>query len=165
MLSAETATGNHPALVVRTMQKVLASIEKETSIYHKDLLPDQDSPTYLSDAICYNAAELAGDVNARAIVGMTRSGYTAFMCSSFRPKARIYIFSDNPQLINVLGLVWGVQCFHYDKMVSTDDSIRDVNTMLKDKGLVHPGDIVINTASTPLSHQGRTNTVKISKIE
>jgi pyruvate kinase len=165
MLSAETAVGQHPVLVVKTMQKVLASIEKEHSIYGKDLLPDEDSPTYLSDAICYNAAEVAGDVNARAIVGMTRSGYTAFMCSSYRPRARIFIFSDNPKIINVLSLVWGVQCFHYDRMVSTDDSITDVNKLLKDKGLVREGDIVINTVSAPLHRQGRTNTIRISKVD
>lgn len=165
MLSGETAVGKHPVLTAKTMQRVLASIEKEPAIYHKDLIPDQDSPTYLSDAICYSAAELAGDVNARAIVGMTRSGYTAFMCSSYRPKARIYIFSDNPKIINVLSLVWGVQGFLYDRMVSTDDSIRDVNEMLKEKGLVHSGDIVINTASTPLHRQGRTNTIRISKVD
>jgi len=165
MLSGETAVGKYPVLVVTTMRRVLASLEKEHSIFYKNLLPDEDSPSFLSDAICYNAAKLAGDVNARAIVGMTRSGYTAFMCSSYRPKARIYIFSDNPRIPTTLSLVWGVQCFFYDKMVSTDDTILDVNQFLKQKGLANEGDIVINTASTPLHRQGRTNMIRISKIE
>lgn len=165
MLSAETAVGKYPALVVQTIQKVLLSIEKEESVYYKDLKPDSDSRTFTSDAICYNACKLAEDVNARAIVGMTRSGYTAFMCSSYRPKARIYIFSDSKHIVNTLSLVWGVRCFFYNKMVSTDDTIADVNNFLKEQGLVREGEIVVNTASTPLHKQGRTNMVKITKVE
>jgi pyruvate kinase len=89
MLSGETATGQHPKLVVETMRKIIMEVERTEYRYNLEetLTPQAHSPSLLSDAICYNACKLAHDVNADALVGMTQSGYTAFMLSSYRPKA------------------------------------------------------------------------------
>jgi pyruvate kinase len=99
------------------------------------------------------------------IVSMTVSGYTAFEISSYRPKAGTYIFTSNKQLLNALSLVWGVRAFYYDKTESTDQTIADVNNILKEEQLLKAGDVVINTAAVPIVKQGKTNMLKVSVIE
>ena len=75
--------------MVETMRKIIMEVEKTEYHYNReeDLTPQPHSPSFLSDAICYNACKLAKDVNADALIGMTQSGYTAFMLSSYRPKS------------------------------------------------------------------------------
>lgn len=165
MLSAETAVGKYPTVVVEMMRRIIKEVEDDRSIYNKHLEPNPDSPTYLSDAICYNAGELATRVGAYAIIGMTRSGYTAYMVSSFRPSSRIFVFTDNKRLLNRLSMVWGVKASYYDGLVGTDETIQEVHQLMKEKGFLHPGDITVNMASMPLHKQGRTNMIKLSKIE
>jgi pyruvate kinase len=164
MLSGETAVGRYPELVVQTMRKICDEVEKEAVIYTRDLIPQKHSPSFLSDALCYNACKIAEDLEAKAMIGMTRSGYTAFKLSSFRPHAEIYIFSDRQSIINQLSLCWGVRAFTYTKFESTDITIKDVQKILLDNNFVQAGDVVINTGSMPLNEQGIANMVKISVI-
>ncbi len=164
MLSGETAAGKYPVLVIETMRKIISRVEENSPIYFRHQKANVHSPTFISDAVCYSAARLAESVDAHAILGMTRSGYTAYMTSSCRPKAHIYVFSDNRRLLSRMSLVWGVRGFYYDQMVSTDNSINDVQQYLKDKEILKQGDVVINLASMPLHQQGRTNMVKVTKI-
>lgn len=165
MLSGETSVGKNPAKVVQTIDRIIRRTEQEEEIYHKFQLPDKNSKTFLSDAICFNACKIASDVNAKAINGMTYSGYTAFMLASNRPKADIHIFTSNKSLLNTLDLVWGVDVFFYDKFVSTDESIDDIIQILKREKVVASDDIIVSTASMPIKGRGRTNMVKISKIK
>ncbi len=165
MLSGETAVGNHANLVVETMAKIICEVEKEEIIYNRNLVPQKHSPSFLSDALCYNACEIANDVEANAIIGMTQSGYTGFMLSSYRPKSPLYIFTKTHTLINQLSLSWGVQAFYYDKENSLDDIIHDQIEFLKEKGLIAPGNIVINTGSTPVKEHLPTNVIKISQVK
>ena len=106
MLSAETATGNYPTLVVETMRKIIMEVERTDYNYNREdeLAPQPHSPSFLSDAICYNACKLAKDTQANALIGMTQSGYTGFMLSSYRPKSPLFIFSKEKTLINQLSL-------------------------------------------------------------
>ena len=94
MLSGETATGEHPTLVVETMRKIIMEVEKTEYRYNREeeLTPQPHSPSFLSDAICYNACKLAKDVNADALIGMTQSGYTAFMLAAIVPNHPIYFY-------------------------------------------------------------------------
>ncbi|HOZ51910.1 MAG TPA: pyruvate kinase [Chitinophagaceae bacterium] len=165
MLSGETAMGNHPALVVETMSKIISEVEKEEIVYNKNLVPQSHSPSFLSDALCYNACKIADDVNANAIIGMTESGYTGFMLSSFRPKSRLYIFTKTQSLVNQLSLSWGVQAFYYAKENSLDEIINDQIEFIKTKGLLVKDDVVINTGSTPVNEHLPTNVIKISKVK
>jgi len=167
MLSAETATGQHPALVVETMRKIILEVERTEYPYNRedDLVPQPHSPSFLSDAICYNACKLAKDANADALVGMTQSGYTAFILSSYRPKSPLYIFSKAKSLINQLSLSWGVRAFHYDEEVSVDDIIHDQHTILQERGFVKSGDVVVNTGSLPIEEHLPTNMLKITKLK
>jgi pyruvate kinase len=165
MLSGETAMGKYPVEVVTFMKKIISRVELDHMIYNKDLTANPASDTFFSDAVCYNACKLAGSVHAHALIGMTRSGYTAYMVSSYRPHARIFVFTDNRRLLNRLSMVWGVKAFYYDRMVSTDETIEDVHNALLQKGFLDKGDVTVNMASMPLHKQGRTNMVKVTKIE
>ena len=167
MLSGETATGSYPTLVVETMSKIIMEVEKSVYEYDKDdiLAPQPHSPSFLSDAICYNAARLAKDAHAQALIGMTQSGYTAFMLSSYRPKTPLYIFSKEKSLISQLSLSWGVRAFYYAEEESLDDIIFDQINILKERGFVNTGDVIINTGSTPVKDHLATNTIKITRVE
>ncbi len=164
MLSGETSVGEFPEIVIETMTKVIHHVEQTSYPYYiskKGLVGDYP----LSDAICGSSIYLSEKTGASAIVAMTSSGYTAFEISSYRPNTAIYIFTGNPQLLNTLSLVWGVQAFSYDKYESTDDSIKDVNNFLLENGYIEKDEIVINTAATPLHKKGKTNTIMVTVIE
>ncbi len=167
MLSAETATGNYPVLVVETMRKIILEVEKTEYRYNReeDLKPLSHSPTFLSDAICYNACKIARDVTAQALIGMTQSGFTAFVLSSYRPKSPLYVFTKKKNLVNQLSLSWGVRAFYYDEENSLDEIFDDQIKFLKEKGYLEPGDIVVNTGSTPVHMHLPTNILKISTVE
>jgi pyruvate kinase len=144
--------------------------EVETSSYYRydreeDLKPQAHSPSFLSDAICYNACEIAKDVNAGALIGMTQSGYTGFMLSSFRPKAPLFIFTKERTLVNQLSLSWGVRAFYYSEEESVDNIITDQINILKERGFVQQGDIVVNTGSTPVHLHLPTNLIKITVVD
>jgi pyruvate kinase len=167
MLSAETATGKHPVLVVETMRKIIYEVESKEYRYNReeDLKPQPHSPSFLSDAICYNACKIARDVNADALIGMTQSGYTAFVISSYRPEAPLYIFTKEKTLVNQLSLSWGVRAFFYDEEQSMDDIVSDEIKILRERGFLKPGDIVVNTGSLPVHLHLPTNMLKITKVE
>jgi pyruvate kinase len=167
MLSGETATGQHPKLVVETMRKIIMEVERTEYRYNLEevLTPQAHSPSLLSDAICYNACKLAHDVNSDALVGMTQSGYTAFMLSSYRPKAPLFIFTKERSLVNQLSLSWGVRAFNYSEEDSLDDIIFDQIDILKERGFLNSGNVVVSTGSTPVHLHLPTNVVKITKVE
>jgi pyruvate kinase len=166
MLSGETATGKHPVLVVETMRKIILEVERNEYRYNReeDLKPLPHSPTFLSDAVCYNACKLAEDAEAEALVGMTQSGYTAFMLSSYRPRSILYIFTKERTLVNQLSLSWGVRAFFYEEEESIDDILHDQTTILKQRGFLKPGDVVVNTGSIPVEQHLPTNMIKVSKV-
>ncbi len=165
MLSEETSVGQYPVRAVQYMHKIAKHIEEnEKNIYYREHHPVLQTQTFISDSICYNACVMARQAGVKAITSMTNSGYTAFKLSSHRPKANIFIFTDNATLLTALSLVWGVYGFYYDKYQSTDHTISEIKHFLHKQGLVGPGDFVINIASTPIKERGRTNMLKLSQI-
>lgn len=167
MLSGETATGQFPVLVIETMRKIISEVEQNGYKYNRadDFKPQPHSPSFLSDAVCYNGCKLADDSNAQALVGMTQSGYTAFMLSSFRPKAPLFIFTKEKTLVNQLSLSWGVKALFYNKEEGLDAIINDQIEILKNHGFVQKDDVVVNTGSTPVELHLPTNMIKINKVQ
>ena len=165
MLSGETSVGKYPIEVVNAMNKIIDETERYYSIHSKRPKPSPKSRTFHSDVVCFNAAKTAEEIGARAIVGMTSSGYTAFKLSSYRPESAIYIFSDKRHMLSTLNLVWGVRCFYYDKFTTTDETITDVVQILKQTGNVREGEILVNTGSMPLHRRFRTNMLKVTIVE
>jgi pyruvate kinase len=167
MLSGETSVGEFPVIVIETMAKIINNVENLGYPFNSknNDKGDPKSPDYLSNAVCGSAVYLAEHTNAVGVVSMTHSGYTAFEISSYRPKAATFIFTANKHLLNALSLLWGVRTFYYDKLESTDQTIADVNNILKEAKLVQEGDVVINTASVPISKKAKTNMLKVTVVE
>ena len=165
MLSGETAIGEYPVKVVETIEKVITVMENEQIIYDRKHRANPDSDSFLSDALCYNACRIAEEVDAKAIIGMTKTGYNAFMLSSFRPQSNIFIFTESHNFLNAASLIWGVRALYFDGFNSTNESMKAVNNILKEKGLVESGDIVINIGILPLHEYGMSNTIKMSTIK
>lgn len=165
MLSGETSVGQYPVQVVQTMANIIQEMEGHPSLYHKEELPPKGSPRFISDSICFNACRLAQRVEAKGIITMTYSGYTAYKIASQRPESHIYVFTSNRKILTQLNLVWGVRAFFYNKRISTDHTIADIKHLMKEDGYLQSGDVVINVASIPLEDLGGTNMLKLSYVE
>lgn len=165
MLSGETSVGEYPVIVIETMAKIIRNVEETAYPFHTPKKLNTHSLYYNSDAVCGSAVYLSEKTNAVGIIAMTSSGYTAFEISSHRPKALTFIFTSNRTLLNSLSLLWGVRGFYYDKFESTDESISDVNNMLKAENIIDSGEVVINTASMPIENKGKTNMIRVTVVE
>lgn len=165
MLSGETSVGDHPALVVETMSRIIADAEQHYALNDKRPKPNKGSETFYSDTICINAAKIANDIKANALCGITVTGYTAFKLSSYRPNARIFIFSSVREMLPMYSLLWGVKPYFYDKFESTDSTISDIEVILKENGHLKIGDTMVNTGSMPLYKRFRSNMLKITIVE
>ena len=166
MLSGETSVGKFPAKVVETMANIVAHVESTFDVKPNiENEPSVKNERYITKTICYNAAKIADQIDAAAILTMTFSGYTALKIAGHRPKTKIIVFTANRQIMNQMSLVWGVEAFFYDKMESTDQSFKDIKAILKESGTVKEGDLIVNIASMPIEERGFTNMLKISAID
>jgi pyruvate kinase len=166
MLSGETSVGQHPVQVVEYMVRIIKNVEEEAQhIYHRDNETPQESDDFISDSLCYIATRAAKYINANAIIGMTKSGYTAYQIASYRPKAPVFIFTPDKALLTRISLLWGVRAFFYDKLTTTDETISDVLRILKEKKLVKKADVVVNTGVMPIKSKNRANFMKFSVVE
>ena len=164
MLSAETSVGKYPVKVIEIMRKIITQVEEHDPIYYREHAPEIKTATYITDSICFSACAMAHHAGVKAIISMTNSGYTAYKLASHRPKANIFIFTDNESLLSALSLVWGVRGFYYNKYESTDHTISDLKEFIKREGYAAEDDLVINIASMPMKEKGRTNMMKLSYI-
>jgi pyruvate kinase len=165
MLSAETASGKYPIEVIRSMTRTISSVEKNDKIFFRYRDLDEEADSYVNDSLVLSASKLAKDIGAKAIVCMTYSGYTAFKASSHRPNTNIFVFTANNTILNTMSLVWGARTYFYDKMLSTDQTMDDVENMLKRDGHVKSGDSFIVLASMPIHERNRTNTIKVNVVK
>jgi pyruvate kinase len=164
MLSGETSVGDYPVETVQAMQNIIDYTEKNRNIYYINHLPDPMSTDFLPESICYNACIMAQQTGAKAIIPFTYSGYTAIKISSHRPKADIFAFTGNEEILDKLPLLWGVNTYYFPISDSIDEAIEhSLDVLLKDKK-IKKGDLVIHVASTPLCAKDRTNMIKLSKV-
>ena len=165
MLSGETSVGNYPVEVIETMSRIIKSVEDSPLIKVPLSQPNIRTKRFITKSICYHAAIMADAINAKAVTTLTNSGYTAFQISAWRPKSHILVFTSNKRILTQLNLLWGVRAFFYDKLVSTDDTIDDINKICLEKKYVNKGDMLINLAAMPVVDKGMVNTLRISEIE
>ncbi|RAJ13935.1 pyruvate kinase [Arenibacter echinorum] len=165
MLSGETSVGNYPVQVIQKMTSILESVENSELIKVPHEPPQVRTNRYITKSICYHAANMANEIKAKAISTLTNSGYTAFQISAWRPKAHILVFTSNKRILTQLNLLWGVKAFYYDRYVSTDETIEDVNRMACQKGFLEVGDMLISLAAMPIKDKGMVNTLRVSQIE
>ena len=169
MLSGETSIGKFPLQTVDTMRSIIRDIEVSDYNFKNDFNYTKgnpgDKPRNISDAICAHATELSEQVEAKAIITMTYSGYNAIKTSSYRPSAFIYAFTNNYSILNKLSLVWGVQAYYYDRGATTDQTILETKNILKKNKQIKKGDAIISLASMPANEKGMTNMIKLSIVK
>ena len=164
MLSGETSVGQYPVQVIQKMSDIIKSVENSHLINVPQSPPHIRTNRYITKSICYHAANMANEINARAISTLTNSGYTAFQISAWRPDAHILVFTSNKRILTQLNLLWGVRAFYYDKYVSTDETIEDVNKIACQKGYLEAGDMLISLAAMPIQEKGMVNTLRVTEI-
>ena len=164
MLSGETSVGKYPVQVIETMTSILKSVENSSLIQVPQTPPSIRTKRFITKSICYHAALMANEIDAKAICTLTNSGYTAFQISAWRPKAHVLVFTSNKTILSQLNLLWGVKAFYYDKFESTDKTVVQVNTLALENGWVEKGDMLINLAAMPIIEKGMVNTLRVSQI-
>ena len=165
MLSGETSVGQYPVQVIMQMSSIIRSVEDSHLIEVPQSPPHIRTKRYITKSICFHAANMANEINAKAISTLTNSGYTAFQISAWRPSAHILVFTSNRRILTQLNLLWGVKAFYYDRFVSTDETIEDVNAIACQKGYLDVGDMLISLAAMPIKDRGMVNTLRVTEIE
>ena len=164
MLSGETSVGEYPVQVIETMTSILKSVENSPLIRVPQSPPNIRTPRFITKSVCYHAAHMANEINAKAICTLTNSGYTAFQISAWRPSAAVLVFTSNKRILSQLNLIWGVKAFYYNRFESTDNTVEEVNKIAQKEGYVKKGDMLINLAAMPIIDKGMVNTLRVSLI-
>jgi len=164
MLSGETSVGKYPVEVINTMANILTTVENSELIEVPQEPPTIRTKRFITKSICYHAAHLANDINARAICTLTNSGYTAYQISAWRPQAHVLVFTSNRQILNQLNLLWGVKAFYYSNLNSTDKTVEEINQIALEKGYIEKEDMLVNLTAMPIESKGMVNTLRVSVI-
>ena len=165
MLSGETSIGQYPVEVIQTMRKIVVHVENSPLIHKHSQAPQNKNDRFITKSTCYHAALMATEIEAKAICTLTNSGYTAYQISAWRPDSSILVFTSNRRILTQLNLLWGVKCHYYDRFVSTDETVVDVNLIAKEKGYVKTGDSLVNLLAMPVANKGMVNTLRVSVIK
>lgn len=163
MLSGETSVGKYPVEVIQTMRRIVVSVENSPLIQVPHKAPKKKNARFVTKSVCYHAATMADEIEAKAICTLTNSGYTAYQISAWRPSASVLVFTSNPRILTQLNLLWGVKGRLYEGCGSTDDTVKEVNEIAKKKGYVEEGDLIINLVAMPLADRGKVNTLRVSR--
>jgi pyruvate kinase len=147
------------------MVRTITSVEKQANVYYRFREVDTHSPIFVNDSLVLSACKLAKEINAKAIVGMSATGYSAVKSSSHRPNTNIFVFTSNKGILNTMNLVWATRAYYYEKQNSTDETIADVEEILKRDGHVKSGDVFIILASMPIHERNRTNMLKVHLVK
>ncbi|MEK3724782.1 MULTISPECIES: pyruvate kinase [unclassified Paenibacillus] len=164
MLSGETAAGKYPLESVMMMARIAE--RAESALEHREIFIRQSNAQQktVTEAISQAVANSALDLEAKAILTSTESGYTARMVSKYRPKAPIIAVTPIDHVLRRLSLVWGVIPVKGEHCETTDELFsRAVDSSL-DAGLVSLGDLVVITAGVPVGRSGTTNLIKVHQI-
>ncbi len=164
MLSGETSVGKYPVETIINMQKIIDSTEFRGFHFFRKHPPKIHNDTFLQDSICYNAVAMAEQTEASAIICLTHSGYTAYRISSHRPKANIFTFTMNKDLLTKMSLVWGVRAFYFADCANINEYTDYTMNFLISQNLVKKNDLVIHVGSIPIMQKGKTNMIKLSTV-
>ena len=166
MLSGETAAGDHPALVVKVMSKIARQAEADAfDMFAYQGINYDDDYTDVTNAICDAAATTARDIDADAIIAVTKSGFTARRVSKFRPKQPIIAATPELTTFHQLSLSWGVFPVLSLNQTDTDSLFTHAVDCAKQIDLVSAGDKVVITAGVPLNLVGMTNLLKVQIVQ
>ena len=165
MLSGETSVGRNPVNVIKQVSKIIMRVENSSLIKVPEIapIPEQRDERFISQVVCFNASKIAKDVSAAVISTFTASGFSAYKISARRPAADILVFTANKRILNSLALLWGVVPFYYDKTLSTDDTIRDIEKIACQNDYLQDDDMMVSVLSMPITKKGMVNTIRITQ--
>ena len=147
MLSGETAMGSYPIEAVRMMSQIAEESEKYLDyMFYQRRKVSAENLRNISNTVCSSSVATASDLEAPVIVAPSVSGFTTRMLSKWRPKALIAGLSPSMTAVRQMQLYWGVKPFHAKRAESTDALLFASVELLKEKGIVKEGEIVVATA-------------------
>lgn len=170
MLSGETAMGKYPAEALKMMAQIAEETEKhlDYSAYRQRSV-SAENLRKISNAVCFSSVSTAHDLDAKAIVAPSISGFTAGLLSKYRPGVRIIGMSPSAVAVRQMQIMWGVTPFIAKRAESTDILIASSVDLLRQKGILESGDVVVVTAGV-VSHERRhepaqdTNIMRVVNI-
>ena len=160
MLSGESAAGKYPAQSVAIMTRILEQAEKDMQGYLEYNPEEADVSTAIGHAACQAAA----DIDAKALIAITCSGYTARMISRFYPKQPIVAATPEPRTARQLALIRGAYPIMTKSETDFDQLTGAAVAGAKEMGFVSDGDRIIITAGLPLNTPGNTNLIKVETV-
>lgn len=165
MLSGETAAGAFPIDTVKTMSLIAETTENNIDYKHQFLNNSKnDSNESIADAIAHATVTTAHDLNAEAIITVTKGGGTARLISKYRPQAMIIGCTTSEKVCRQLNMSWGVTPFVIDEKSNTDELFAAAVETAEKRRLVQAGDIAVITAGVPIGISGTTNLMKVEKV-
>lgn len=164
MLSGETAAGSYPVEAVRTMVKIAERTERDVDYRNRFFELERGANPDITDAICHATCTTALDLNAKAIVTVTKSGRSARMISRYRPECDIISCATTEKVCRQLSLSWGVTPLVIKEEKEVFD-LFDKAIMAAEKiGLLHKGDLTVITSGVPIGFSGTTNMIKVQIV-
>ena len=160
MLSGETSVGQYPVLTVRTMAKIIETVEDAKV----PVPPLQHAPRTQGGAIAAAARQIGEVIEAKALVAFTLTGDTVRRVARLHTALPLLAFTPIPSVRNQLALSWGVETFLSPTVEHTDDMVEQVDTLLREADWCTAGDSVVIVAGTPPNTAGATNTVRVHRI-
>ena len=163
MLSAETAIGNHPEIVVEVMSNICteADSRNDTSVLRFKEASGVDT---LTTSLAKAAVQVANEIDAEAIVAFTETGRTPLLISNYRPEAPIFTFTTIDKTYRQMHILWGVQQVKIDRLETTTEMFEIANTWLQNNKKFKKNDKVVIVAGTPPNKEAATNLVRVMKI-
>lgn len=163
MLSGETAAGKYPVEAVKVMSKIAENTENSINFRSRFFKHDA-AIRNITDAVSHSTCAAAFDLNAKAIITVSQSGYTARKVSRFRPSCPIIAATTSKKAYNQLALNWGVVPTMSVPQPNSDELFRHSVQCALNTGVVHEGDLVVMTGGVPVGISGKSNTMRIEVI-
>lgn len=165
MLSGESAAGKYPVQSVRTMARVAHQAEAMIDYYDQFDRKRKQHATNITEVISQSAVSASLELDAKAIITSTGSGFTARMVSKYRPKAPILAITHDVHVLSKMCLLSGVFPFQGEQVSATDEMFDSAIQSALKTGYVTPGDTVVLSAGLPLGQAGTTNLIQIQQVK
>jgi pyruvate kinase len=159
MLSAETATGAHPALAVEMMSRIV--VEAERAWLGEHSRPGTGYRDSVEESIAFNAADIADEIHAKALVAYTFSGTTARLVSNARPDVPLFVFSISDAICRRTALYWGVRSQQVEVLKDQEEMVQHANGFLLKSGAVKPGEYFVVVFGAPVGPDSSTNSIRV----
>ena len=165
MLSAESAVGRHPQSAVAIMDRIIRAVEDDADYWlnlPRDMTPPQATT---ADAIALSARNIADVIGCAAVVAFTATGSTAYRVARERPRCGVIGLTPVEPTARRLALVWGTRAMVIDDIESVEEMVDKADAAVRTLGAAGPGDRVAIIAGIPFGRAGKTNTIRVFRLE